>query len=94
MPHPRIRQADDHAARVGASLLSAAALPELITRSEDDFVALAVSLAKDKPRLASYRDGMRERLKGSPLLNAPLHAAGFYTALRDAWRRWCAGGLP
>jgi predicted O-linked N-acetylglucosamine transferase (SPINDLY family) len=81
-----------HAARVGASLLSAAALPELITRTEDDYVALATSLAKDKPRLASYRDGMRERLTASPLLNAPLHAAGFYAALRDAWRTWCAEG--
>jgi predicted O-linked N-acetylglucosamine transferase (SPINDLY family) len=80
-----------HAGRVGASLLTAAGLPEFIAATEDEYIAQAAGLARDKPRLAALRDGMRERLSASPLLDGPSHARGFYGVLRELWRRWCAG---
>lgn len=43
------------AARVGASLLTAIGLPELITRDEADYEALALALARDPARLAALR---------------------------------------
>jgi len=81
-----------HASRMGASLLTAATLPELVTDSEDQFVAVARQLADDPERLAALRRGLRARLRAAPLMDE----AGFTRALesryRDAWRRWCAGG--
>lgn len=46
------------AGRVAASLLTAADLPELITRSGDDYEALAIALGNDRKKL----DGLRQSL--------------------------------
>ncbi len=84
-----------HAGRVGASLLSAAGMPDLIARSEDDYVSIAAGLARNSSSLAEVRATMRRRLAGSPLMDGPRHAASFYSALRTMWRQWCANpGAP
>ncbi len=48
------------AARMAGALLTAAGLPELITQSVDDYVALAVALARDPAR----RQALRMQLEG------------------------------
>jgi predicted O-linked N-acetylglucosamine transferase (SPINDLY family)/predicted SAM-dependent methyltransferase len=58
---------DRHAARVGHSLLRAVGLEDLVTRSVDDYIAKAASLASDLGRLAELRAGLRERVRRSPL---------------------------
>ncbi|HTP62699.1 MAG TPA: tetratricopeptide repeat protein, partial [Burkholderiales bacterium] len=58
---------DRHAGRVGASLLEAAGLGELVAGDVDAYVQAAVQLAGDPARLAALRAGMRERLSGSAL---------------------------
>ena len=78
-----------HAGRVGASLLSAIGLPELIARDEDDYVNRAVSLAADLPRLTALRASMRPRLLNSPLCDGPNYAGRMETLLRNEWRDWC-----
>lgn len=82
---------DMHASRVGASLLTQVGLRELIAEDEDDYVRVAAALANDPARLASLRTGLRERMQGSPLCDAPAHAARFAAALRSMWTSWCAG---
>jgi predicted O-linked N-acetylglucosamine transferase (SPINDLY family) len=79
-----------HAGRVGVSLLSAVGLPELIAKTPDDFVRIAVGLAKDTPRLAEVRAGLRARMAASPLCDGPGHARRYEAALRQVWRSWCA----
>ncbi len=59
-----------HVSRVGASLLSAAGLPELVTATPGDYVSRALGLAADLRRLAELRGGMREHLRKSRLLDA------------------------
>ena len=59
-----------HAARVGASLLTHVGLTECIAQSTDDYVARAVAIAQDLPRLAELRGILRERMRHSPLLDA------------------------
>ncbi len=75
--------------RPGLSLLSVIGLPELIARSESDYLRIARELALDRGRLSRLRRGLRQRMRGSPLLDE----AGFTGALealyRDAWRKWC-----
>lgn len=79
-----------HVARVGASLLSAAGLPELVARTPDDYVSKAVALAADPDRLRSLRSGMRARLVESRLLDAQ----GFTRSLEGEYLRMAeAAGL-
>ena len=79
-----------HLSRVGVSLLNSVGLPELIAQDEDEYVAIAVTLANNLPRLAELRRTLRERMKASPLMDAPRFARNIEAAYRDVWRRWCA----
>jgi predicted O-linked N-acetylglucosamine transferase (SPINDLY family) len=83
------RAGDRHAARVGASLLTAAGCPELVAGGEAEFAAIAAGLARDRARLSAFRTEARARLGASPLLDAAGSAARFHAALRA-----CARGLP
>ncbi|MBS0197030.1 MAG: hypothetical protein JSR77_09745 [Planctomycetes bacterium] len=78
-----------HAGRVGASLLGAVGLSELVAGTEDEFVALAAALVSDRARLASLRAGLRPRMQASPLCDGPAFAARFGGALRHVWQQWC-----
>jgi len=80
---------DRHASRVGASLLSAMGVPELIAGNLDEYVSTAVQLAGDRDRLGAYRAELRPGMLGSPLCDGPGFAGRFEAALRVAWRRWC-----
>jgi predicted O-linked N-acetylglucosamine transferase (SPINDLY family) len=77
--------------RGGWSLLSNLGLPELAARTPEDFVEIAVALARDVPRLATLRAGLREKMQASPLMDAPRFARGIEAAYRGMWRAWCAG---
>ena len=79
-----------HASRVGVSLLTNAGLPELLAMSEEQYIQLAVSLAKDLPRLTHLRGALREQMKNSHLMDAPRFARDVEQAYRDVWRKWCA----
>ena len=73
-------------ARQGASLLTAAGLAEWIAVSEADYVQKAVSLARDVPRLAVLRQGLRAQVLASPLFDAPRFARNFEAALWGMWQ--------
>ncbi|HET9404729.1 MAG TPA: tetratricopeptide repeat protein, partial [Burkholderiales bacterium] len=62
---------NDHASRVGVSLLNRVGLSDLVTHNPDEYLAKAVELAQDAARLGELRGGMRQRLRASPLLDAP-----------------------
>lgn len=81
---------DRHAARVGASLLAAAGLTELVARTPEEFVTLATALAADRERLRAYRASLRGRIAASRLTDGPAFCRAFEAACRDAWRAWCA----
>jgi predicted O-linked N-acetylglucosamine transferase (SPINDLY family) len=72
-----------HAARVGLSILKNAGLSEFIALTPDQYVKIAVALAKDPARLQQYRRNLRERLSSSPLMNA----ANFTSDLEQIYRR-------
>ena len=72
--------------RQGASLLTAAGLPDWIANNEDDCVAKAVHFASDLPKLATLRAGLRERVRTSPLFDAPRFAKHFEQALWGMWQ--------
>ena len=78
---------------VGRAALSVAMnldLPQLVARTPEELVAAAATLTSDLPALQRLRAGLRERLRGSPLMDAPRFARDLETAYREAWRAWCA----
>ncbi len=78
-----------HAARVGASLLHAVGLDSLVAHDRLEYAEIAVRLACDLPLLARLRFTLRDRMKGSPLLDAPTFARCMEVAYREMWRAWC-----
>jgi len=56
---------------------------ELAAQAVDDYVERAVALAKDVARLGHYRATLRQRMRESPLMQAPEFARDFAQLLRD-----------
>ncbi|HQD83396.1 MAG TPA: tetratricopeptide repeat protein [Quisquiliibacterium sp.] len=62
------------ASRVAASLLRAADMGELVTTSLDDYQALAIALASDRPRLAALRARLEAGRMTVPLFDSTAFA--------------------
>ncbi len=75
--------------RGGRSILSSIGLPELVAESPQEYLEIAVALARDLPRLSELRLGLRERMGHSPLRDAAGLARGIEAAFRQLWRQWC-----
>jgi predicted O-linked N-acetylglucosamine transferase (SPINDLY family) len=78
-----------HAARVGASLLTATGHPELIAATTEDYVRTAVGLASDRTALAALSAGLRSDMQCSALCDLPGQSARFAAALRACWAARC-----
>jgi len=76
--------------RAGLSLLTNLGLPELVARSETEFVNIAEGLARDLPRLAELRSTLRDRMERSVPMDAPRFARNIEAAYRSMWERWLA----
>jgi len=74
-----------HVARVGVSQLTNTGLSELIAADVDSYVDIAVALANDLPRLAQLRGTLRERMKTSPLMDAPRFTRNLERAFHEMW---------
>jgi predicted O-linked N-acetylglucosamine transferase (SPINDLY family) len=74
--------------RGGLSLLSNVGLPELAVTTPADYVGLAVKLAGDLPRLATLRNGLRQRMKASPLTDVARFTRGLEACYRTIWQQW------
>jgi predicted O-linked N-acetylglucosamine transferase (SPINDLY family) len=81
-------------ARSGASILGNAGLNELVAESDEQYLEIATVLATDRPRLRALQRGLRDRLRASPLLDAPGFMRDLERAYRQAWRQACAGRHP
>jgi predicted O-linked N-acetylglucosamine transferase (SPINDLY family)/ADP-heptose:LPS heptosyltransferase len=89
---------DRHASRVGASMLTAIGLEQLVAATPDDYVVIASALARDPGRLEQLRAGLRDRMRTSPLCDGTDFARRVEAAYRAMWRDWCetqhGGGPP
>jgi protein O-GlcNAc transferase len=82
------------AGRVGASLLHAAGLPELVTRSLDEYEALALRLAREPDFLRSFRDRLVRNRDTCALFDTDAFCRNLETAYDVMWRRWMRGLPP
>ncbi|MEA2977231.1 MAG: protein O-GlcNAc transferase [Alphaproteobacteria bacterium] len=81
---------DTFAGRVGASLLLALGLEELVTDNLADYEALAMRLATDPAFLADIRRKLEENTKTHPLFDTDRfrrHIEAAYTQMWDIWQR-------
>jgi predicted O-linked N-acetylglucosamine transferase (SPINDLY family) len=69
--------------RLGAGILIAAGLDELVASDGDNYVRIAVELAGNHSRLVEYRRTLRSRLAGSPLCRPEAYVEAFAATLRD-----------
>lgn len=81
---------DVHMSRVGASLLAAAGLNDLIAHDADGFVKIVVEIARDYARRRELRSGLRQQLARSRLLDHQGFTRGLEAQYRHAWRCCCA----
>lgn len=78
-----------HMSRVGATLLTSAGLPELVAKSAQEYVEVAVALARDTARREMLSAGMRQRLSASPLADYAGFTRKLESGMRQAWMEWC-----
>jgi predicted O-linked N-acetylglucosamine transferase (SPINDLY family) len=83
---------DTAVGRGGVSILSMIGLADqLASLTPDHYVATAVSLASDVPRLSDLRQDLRQRVWRSPLPDSRGFTRGVEDAFRGMWRGWCEG---
>ncbi len=88
------RQGRAFQARVGASLLKAIGLPELITQSTADYEELAVALARDPQRLGDLRTRLRAQRLDHPLFDCARFTRNLESAYAQAMARHLTGLAP
>lgn len=80
--------------RMGASLLRACGLPELVTASLPDYEALALRLARDPGLIAALRDRLRSERDRCRLFDTERFARHIEIAYTTMWRRSQSGQRP
>jgi predicted O-linked N-acetylglucosamine transferase (SPINDLY family) len=75
--------------RAGSSQLTNLGLTELIAKTPDEFISIASELATHLPCLTTLRATLRERMRSSPLMDAPRFARNIEKAYREIWEKWC-----
>jgi len=82
------------AGRVGASLLKAVGLPELIASSQEEYEKLAIELASQPKMLADIRAKLAGDLRTTPLFDTATFARRLETAYAAMYARYHAGLAP
>ena len=82
------------AGRVAGSLLQAIGLPELMTDSEEHYLALAVELASNPIRLGQIRQKLADYRLTTPLFDIDRFTQGIEAAYAKMWQGWLMGESP
>jgi predicted O-linked N-acetylglucosamine transferase (SPINDLY family) len=82
------------AGRVAASIITAAGLPELVTRSLQEYEALALRLAREPDLLASIKDKLAANRLMQPLFDSARFARDLEAAYTVMWERQRKGQTP
>jgi protein O-GlcNAc transferase len=82
------------AARVAASLLNAMDLPELITKTQEEYESRAIELANDPLQLTQIKIKLENNRETSPLFNGRLFARHIEAAYEEIYRRHLNGERP
>ena len=81
-------------ARMGASIVSALNLPELITHSLEEYEALAIELATNPEKMQAIKDKLASNLTTAPLYNTKLFVKNLESAYTTMYERYHEGLEP
>ena len=76
------------AGRQTASMLANLGLTELVANTPEEYVEVAIALARDTTRLADLRASLRPRFRASPLCDYDGFTRSLEQAYRGMWRSW------
>ncbi len=82
-----------HGSRYGASILTAAGLPELVANSPREYVAKAVHLATNGILLNKLHRELPELLRNSRLMDGKAYMQELEAAYKKIWQHYCSGSL-
>lgn len=82
------RMGESFASRVAASLLNAIELPELITTTDTDYEALAISLAENQNKLAQIRQKLERNRLTTSLFDTPRFTKHIESAYSVMYERY------
>jgi predicted O-linked N-acetylglucosamine transferase (SPINDLY family) len=85
------RIGDTFAGRVAASLLKAVGLPELIAETAGDYEKLALELATNREKLATFKQRLDQNRLQCPLFDTALFTRHIEMAYRKMWERYRSG---
>jgi predicted O-linked N-acetylglucosamine transferase (SPINDLY family) len=85
---------ESYQARMGASILNAMNLPELITTTSKEYESLAIELAKNPEKLKAIKDKLESNLSTAPLFNTSLFTKNLETAYTEMYERYQQGLEP
>ena len=74
--------------RSGLSILTRVGLRGLIARDAEGYLDIAAALAADRNRLMGLRASLRDRMRASPLMDAPAFARDVERCYRSLWNDW------
>jgi predicted O-linked N-acetylglucosamine transferase (SPINDLY family) len=78
-----------HVGRIGASVMKAIGLTDLVANSPDDYINIASRLARNLDGLEQLRASLRERMRQSRLCDGKQFTKNLEATYRDIWRQWC-----
>ena len=73
----------------GASILTAAGLPDFIAQTPEQYLKIALYLAAVVPKTPDLRQEIRRALAGSPLMDEIGIVRDVEKVYREMWRTWC-----
>ena len=79
---------------IGASLLTAVGLPELIARDKVNYERIAIGLARNPEDLRQLRGRLAATMKNSPLFDTPRFVHNLESAYQEMWDNHAAGHSP
>ena len=82
------------ASRMGASVISALNLPELITTTEEEYESLAIKLATHPEKLKIIKDKLTSNLSTAPLYDTKLFTKNLESAYTMIYERYLQGLEP
>lgn len=69
--------------RMGASIMTAAGLPEWVAKDDDDYVAVAQRMGSDRAGLLALKKGLRDRLQKSAAWDVAAHTRALEKLIQD-----------
>ena len=82
------------AGRVAGSLLMAIGMPELVTKSLEEYEQAALALARSPQRLIALRQKLQNNRDASALFDLPRLTGNIEAAYARMWQTWLAGQTP